>query len=678
MLSAEQAECQLETDCNQLVAWRLGRGLCDNCRADPVTESSRRQPRPLVSSGEIPSPPGPLPGRGPEKPRPNRLNSLVATLFRCLLAGLLAFAGFAPAFALTVPDGLQVEAPACLEDATGTATLAEVVARAGDFSPLPTDVADYRFSSSAYWFHLRVANRRDLPATYYLDIRHATLDHLDLHVLRADGRVETLATGDRVPSLAKPFPSATPALPFRLAAGESADLYLRAHTEGGSMLVPLAVSDQEGMERSLADERTWHGLLLGLYALLFVFNVLVFLMFRERSSLYFAVFLPFAFLSSASLSGFVPTAFFADGTWMANEGLVFSTGMAFLANLMFSREFLRLGDLGRRRPLFATLVAVGLFMVASPFLLPIRWAFAAGALILILTPAMPVAVGADVWRGGRTDARFYVAGQSLGWAGLLGFGLAVYGVVPFKPLFIEGVAIGIGLGALLLAVALMERVRDLARAKAVAERAAAAALLHRKEELERLVTERTAELDKARIAAEALATTDVLTGIHNRRGVLDLAERALKLARRSGRPLALAIFDLDHFKDINDRHGHPEGDRVLREVARTVAATVRTTDLFGRLGGEEFLLVLPDTSPPEAFLLCERVREALAGRVSAGAPPEPVTASFGVVCTDAHSGDLGLLQSAADRALYAAKNSGRNRVVAAETMARKGGQRARS
>jgi len=182
-------------------------------------------------------------------------------------------------------------------------------------------------------------------------------------------------------------------------------------------------------------------------------------------------------------------------------------------------------------------------------------------------------------------------------------------------------------------------------------------------ELERMVAQRTAELEAARNQAELLATIDPLTAIHNRRGLFDFAQRDLDLARRRGSPFSVAIFDLDYFKRVNDNYGHVEGDRVLREVAFVARNAIRGTDLLGRIGGEEFMLVMPDTAPGDAYGVADRIRLAISDLVSAGNPPEPVTASFGVAGrVDVGRGSLEELQFAADTALYRAKRNGRNRV----------------
>ena len=125
------------------------------------------------------------------------------------------------------------------------------------------------------------------------------------------------------------------------------------------------------------------------------------------------------------------------------------------------------------------------------------------------------------------------------------------------------------------------------------------------------------------------ARTDALTGLDNRRAVQERAPLELKRARRAGVPVSLLLCDIDHFKSINDRHGHESGDAVLRAVAATLRATVRETDLLGRWGGEEFLAVLVDADARHAGEVAERIRANVAATTLEGLP-EPATISIGV------------------------------------------------
>ncbi len=172
---------------------------------------------------------------------------------------------------------------------------------------------------------------------------------------------------------------------------------------------------------------------------------------------------------------------------------------------------------------------------------------------------------------------------------------------------------------------------------------------------------RRAELRALELARRA--DTDALTGLLNRTGFDAVMSRELARARRHGQPLSLVIVDLDHFKCVNDEHGHSEGDRVLVDVARLLEANVRESDYVARWGGEEFAVVVPMTSAPGAVRLAEKIRALL--ETSGIGPRNPVTGSFGVSQL-AHGEDLASLVRRADEALYVAKSSGRNRVVCAE------------
>lgn len=163
------------------------------------------------------------------------------------------------------------------------------------------------------------------------------------------------------------------------------------------------------------------------------------------------------------------------------------------------------------------------------------------------------------------------------------------------------------------------------------------------------------------------AVHDVLTGLLNRRTFEERLHDELLTARRTSRPLAVAMIDVDHFKQVNDRHGHEAGDRVLQAVAATLRRTVRRTDLVARWGGEEFALVFPGTSIAEASAKVEAMREEIARAPIAIGRDRGVslTVSAGVACAPADGADAGSVTGAADTRLFDAKRQGRNRTIAA-------------
>ena len=164
-----------------------------------------------------------------------------------------------------------------------------------------------------------------------------------------------------------------------------------------------------------------------------------------------------------------------------------------------------------------------------------------------------------------------------------------------------------------------------------------------------------------------LATTDQLTGLLNRREFDRLLAEEVERARRFERPLALVLLDLDHFKDINDQHGHPAGDAVLRTVAARITGAVRTIDRVARIGGEEFAVLLMETSIEQAAAAAQRLVEVVRGEPDSASDGIrlPVTISVGVAVAPTHAKESAALIEAADKALYAAKRAGRNRMVLA-------------
>ncbi|MEE4956250.1 sensor domain-containing diguanylate cyclase [Pseudomonas alliivorans] len=171
-----------------------------------------------------------------------------------------------------------------------------------------------------------------------------------------------------------------------------------------------------------------------------------------------------------------------------------------------------------------------------------------------------------------------------------------------------------------------------------------------------------------------LAATDGLTGLDNRRQMDASMETEWSRAQRSGKPLSMLMIDVDHFKAFNERHGHQGGDQALRKVAQTIASNIRRPgDMAARYGGEEFVVVLPETDSKGALKIAENVRKAIETLPPFPGDEQPITVSIGVASQMVHSGDkLAAFFGIADKALYQAKNNGRNRVelrVAAATIA---------
>lgn len=169
--------------------------------------------------------------------------------------------------------------------------------------------------------------------------------------------------------------------------------------------------------------------------------------------------------------------------------------------------------------------------------------------------------------------------------------------------------------------------------------------------------------ERAEVAQRRAATIDSLTGVYNRRAFFERAERLVRRSEVDSRPLAVLLFDIDRFKQINDRFGHPVGDRLLIEFTTLATQLLRPTDLFGRIGGEEFAAILPGAPSEAALAAAERIRAAFgAVIVTEGEADVRATVSVGITVIDGDTVGLDRMIAVADRALYRAKHNGRNAV----------------
>ncbi|WP_313057587.1 GGDEF domain-containing protein [Pseudomonas rhodesiae] len=174
----------------------------------------------------------------------------------------------------------------------------------------------------------------------------------------------------------------------------------------------------------------------------------------------------------------------------------------------------------------------------------------------------------------------------------------------------------------------------------------------------------TRQMERAHTISTRAAQTDELTGLMNRRAFFERAQVLYAQCRHNQQPLCALMLDMDHFKQINDTYGHQAGDQVLRQIGGGISASFRQADVYGRLGGEEFAVLLPNTSLDTARAIAEQLIMAISGL--AAEPVKGLSASLGLASTHDHDQDLHGLMNMADKALYRAKAQGRNQVALAE------------
>jgi diguanylate cyclase (GGDEF)-like protein len=205
-------------------------------------------------------------------------------------------------------------------------------------------------------------------------------------------------------------------------------------------------------------------------------------------------------------------------------------------------------------------------------------------------------------------------------------------------------------------VQLSSALRSLLRRIGVAE--------ERTREAELRATENAMQLQEDLLKLQKLADTDFLTGLMNRRSFLTAADDAMQFCRRYQRGMATLMIDIDHFKKINDTHGHAAGDEAIKRIAEIVGRTIRTTDKAARFGGEEFVVLLREIDQATVLMLAERIRKTIeVTTIQSESGAIPATVSIGLALLDERDRDVQDMIERADRALYIAKKTGRNRVV---------------
>ena len=558
-------------------------------------------------------------------------------------------------------------------DGSADASTMFQVANSGRFRPLPNGNATFGFKDGAYWFHTRLFNRGNPEERWLLVLQYSLLDNVDVYMRYPDGRVDHLASGDKLPFSARSIRYRQPNFWVDLPQRTEVELLVRAQSES-SMQAPLVIYTFGAFAEIERDAQLGIGIYDGILLALFFYNLILWLSLRDSSHFWYMCHLAGFGLVLFCLNGLAFEYLWPNYPWLANHAIPLAMCLSQMAMHQFARNFLELKQrwpLGDRISL-AFIVFLGALAIASIWL-PYRIPVKIGTYAVFPTVLLLLYQAFHAIRHGYRPARLFLAA----WTMLL-LGTAVYATVSFgllpKNLFTEyGIQFGSALEMILLSFALAYRYASLRAQNETMVREA-------NEQLERNVSRRTAELSAAlEQLAEANSRLresnrrDVLTGMFNRRHFREMFEQLLQQSHETRQPLSLMLIDLDHFKQVNDEYGHLAGDECLRALARNLNQCLsgETGAIIARFGGEEFVVVLPGVASPRVLDIAERVRKHISSEpVHYAGQQIAITASIGV-----HSVPAGATASAdevlhhADDALYSAKNAGRNRVHAAAVLA---------
>lgn len=519
-----------------------------------------------------------------------------------------------------------------LQESGSPLTLEEAIAayREGTYSAAVVAVPDFGIGAPPVWIRLGVENPTTTPVWRRLSVTTSWLDRVDIYVRHGDETVASHQLGDKLPFRERPLDDRGFAIEHPFAPGFS-EVYLRVETVDPMLLAIYLETRDEAAQRETLYQYGY-GFLYGFMGALLVYNVMLFIGLRMLRYLLYSVYLGTFLLLNISYTGHGFKLFWPDSTvwtqWAQPVFLVLyaAAGLVFALSFLDTRShFPRAHRVMVAGILFTvTLLALSILLGRQELSLLVAFVTVTGfTLVMVVLGGMSV-------RAGLHAARYFLAAAVCAMFGAATSSLAVWGLIPVTRLTYHAVDVGMLLEATLLALALSYQFQLAQRERDYARR-------------------------QARI--------DPLTNTCNRRAFHDLSAPVWRTAVRYDRPLSLILLDLDHFKRINDTHGHACGDEVLKFCAGILQTAVREQDVVSRWGGEEFLVLLPETDVAAAIAMAERLRTALkASRVKCGGAEIEVTASLGVAGREGGHKNIEALISLADKHLYTAKSTGRNRV----------------
>ena len=629
------------------------------------------------------------------------INDAVRGLLVLLAAWLIAFGVYAqsvvsdtfPGFTLTRvgPERIEVSTHmGVLIDPDGALTLDQVMHAQGRWKAITRSAPNFGFTSDTHWFRFQVDNTTDHQVDRLIELPITFLDDVRFYHL-VDGQIKTTyALGDAQPFALRPVRHPHFVMPVALSPGSN-QIYLRLASTG-TIEATLRIWEPLAFHVASQEESLLQGAFAGVLLIMVVYNLFLFFSIRDLSYIYFIGFTASYLLFHLTLSGYAFAYLWPNATHWNNFAIAtFMASTAFFTCL-FASSFLKLrqSSPGTRRFLNLMALACAVLFVAT-FFLPYHLTVRIGAGIVFPVALTALTLGYWRWWRGAKYARYYC----LAWtAMLLGLGVLSaekFGLLSTSFWTINAPQIGILLLVVLLSLTLADRInsdRSLrleAQAEALdserATRAAQTALIAAQEQananLEKRVQARTIDLnqtlEKLQIAnnrLQHLSTTDGLTQISNRAFFDQSLQTEHRRATRLGTSLSVILFDIDHFKNVNDTYGHPAGDECLRSIGEVLRAkSLRGEDVVARYRGEEFVLLLVNASLSNSLAVAEELRTAIEN-LSLDVEGQTIrfTASFGVAI-DSPTGNANAqdLVNDADKALYRAKSEGRNCVRVANT-----------
>jgi len=509
---------------------------------------------------------------------------------------------------------------------------AEQALATGRFQTSRHAILNFGIGAPPVWLALRVDNPTGHYLTRRLLIKNSWVDRIDIYFRQAGAVTSYQRVGDELPFAKRPRVSRYFDLPYSFAPG-AGSILMRVQTPDPMALpIQLLTPIQDGT-RNTFDNYTF-GFVYGALIALLTYNFILFLRLKIWRYAFYSLYLTSFIATNLSYTGHGFWWLWPDSVaWQSWSNPLLMT-LYGATGLVFAIFFL---ETRRHLPRIHrwTVLSVAAFVLAE--LATVSDGSRVGSLLVafgfvLFFSVLMVVLGLVSWRAGLSYAKYFLIAALGAVIGAAITALAVWGFIPFNNWTYRAAEIGTLFEAVLLALALADQFRVNVEQKN---------------------------------RAEQLARIDPLTALNNRRGFEELAAPVWSSGLRQKRHMAMILMDLDHFKSFNDTYGHATGDLILKRVGDELKRTARAGDITARWGGEEFILLLPETTLSDAISVAGRLRTGIkAIRLAHRGETLSLTASFGVAGFQGETGDLEALITTTDQQLYRAKQEGRDQVCA--------------
>lgn len=589
---------------------------------------------------------------------------------RQLLPLLVLLLGLQPAQAVVLQDGMAPLQPgrqlAFMLDTQGQLSPQQAMSatHAANYRPVSQQTANFGYQRGAVWLRLEVENR-STQREWLIGVNYPQIDWLDCYLLSPDGTLRQQYAGDKRPFGMRPLPHRHFHFRLDLPPGQRTTVYLRAQS-GGTLLLPVQLLTPWQLQGLDHHQLLLSGIFIGTLLAMLLYNLLLFFSLREKTYLYYVLYIGSFGLAQATLYGYG-----SEYLWPAHPlndlALPLATSLTGIFLGLFSRRFLELGSQWPAAE-WVINIFIGLFAVTAICTLFLDYQLVIKVVIgaSLIGPAALFLIGARLWYGGYRPARYFLVAFAVLLLGFLANGLTSFNLTPDNLLSDYGMPVGSMLEITLLSFALAHRLKLAREDNERLQQQHAAELEQRVASRTRALDQALHDLTQANQQLQRLTVHDALTGLKNRQFFDQHLQHTWRQALRWQQPLGLLMIDIDYFKRVNDSHGHPAGDEALRRIAKVIAGCLRRPgDEAIRYGGEEFAVILPHTDGEGISYLAECIRSrATQLQFVWEGQAIPLSVSIGAALILPQAGhETQQLVQQADQLLYQAKQGGRNRCV---------------